>query len=215
MYPLRRSLQGFLLLLLSGLLLLGTSPAAATSLSLPEAQEHGLVAAAGEQTAPATDVPGPFGRLKNRIIQTWNEGNLDLIATVYAWHNRYTYDDHKLRRYNENAWGGGLGLSMFDEDGDSHMLFVSAFNDSWKKVQTYGGYAFLKNHHFGPNNDFRIGAGVALAITQRHEYNYVPLPLPLPIFGIGYRSLSIEAAYVPGTRNNGNVLFTWVRWTFN
>jgi len=209
-----RSIYGFFLLLLFSLVILETHPAGATSLSLPEAQEHGLFETSGEKTANAQKNPNIFTRWTNRVVQTWNEGNLDLIVTTYAWHNRYTYDREKVRRYNENAWGGGLGLSMFDEDSDSHMLFVTVFNDSWKKPQYYGGYAFLKNKHFGPNNDFRIGAGISLAITGRHEYDYIPLPLPLPVFSIGYKQLSIEAAYVPGGRNNGNVLFTWLRWTF-
>jgi palmitoyl transferase len=201
--------------------MLGAHPALATPFSLSEAQEQGLIEASGGKTVEeqnasgSTWVPTILTRLQKRIVQTWNEGNMDLIVTTYAWHNRFAYDKKRVQRYNENAWGGGLGLSMFDEDGDSHMLFITAFMDSWNKVQPYGGYGFLKNKHFGPNNDFRVGVGISLALTARHEYDYIPLPLPLPIFGVGYKQLSIEAAYIPGTRNNGNVLFTWIRWTFN
>jgi len=213
-----RPIHGFFILLLFGLamlVMLGTHPAGATSLSLPEAQELGLFETSGGKAANAQEKPGILCRLTNRIVQTWHEGNLNLIATVYAWHNRLMYDEKKIRRYNEKAWGGGLGKSIFDEDGDSHMLFVTVFNDSWKKPQYYGGYAFMKNWYFGSNNDFRFGAGISLGITGRHEYDYIPLPLPLPVIGIGYKQLSIDAAYIPGTYNNGNVLFTWVRWTFN
>jgi len=210
-----RPLHSFFALLLFGLVMLGTNPASATSLSLSEAQKHGLFEASGEKTVEAQKKPGILGRLTNRIAQTWNEGNVDLIATTYAWHNRFTYDSDRVRRYNENAWGGGVGLSIFDEDGDSHMLFLTAFHDSWNNIQYYGGYAFLKNWYFGSSNDFRVGVGISLGITGRHEYDYIPLPLPLPVFGVGYKQFSIEAAYIPGTRNNGNVLFTWLRWTFN
>jgi len=216
-----RLTQGFFVLLLLGLIMLGAHPAIATPLSLPEAQEQGLIEASGGKTVEEQNTAGPqetsgiLGRLQKRIVQTWNEGKVNLIVTAYAWHNRLTYDRERVRRYNENAWGGGVGLSMFDEDGDSHMLFITAFSDSWNKVQPYGGYGFLKNWHFGPNNDFRAGVGISLGITARHEYDYIPLPLPLPMFGVGYKQFSLEAAYIPGTRNNGNVLFTWIRWTFD
>lgn len=184
----------------------------------PEAQEDSLVEMSEGKADPAQKETGTsynaVDRLKNRIAKTWNEGNPDLIVTIHAWHNRLTYDREKTRKYNENAWGGGFGRSMYDEDGDTHMLFVTVFQDSWKNPQYYGGYAFLKNKHFGTNNAFRVGGGFSLGITGRHEFSYIPLPLPLPIAGIGYKQLSIEAAYVPGTRNNGNVLFTWARLTF-
>ena len=69
----------------------------------------------------------------------------------------------------------------------------------------------MKNKYFGAKEDFSIGAGIVLGITARQDYDYVPLPLPLPIVGIQYKELAIEAAYIPGTKSNGNVLFTWIR----
>ncbi|PRH54720.1 hypothetical protein C6P90_15155, partial [Yersinia pestis] len=38
-----------------------------------------------------------------------------------------------------------------------------------------------------------------------------PLPLPLPLISIEYNRLSLQTTYIPGTYNNGNVLFTWIR----
>jgi len=208
-----RSIQDFFVFLLLSLVILGANPAAAVPLSQAEALEQSLLeASSGKEEKEA---PGMLGRLQKRISQTWDEGNIDLFVTAYTWHNRLTYDKEHVRRYNENPWGGGVGLSIFDEDGDSHRLFFIAFLDSWNKVQPYGGYAYFKNWHFGSNNDFRISAGITLGITAREQYNYIPFPLPLPLLGIGYKQFSVEAAYIPGTRNNGNVLFTWFRWTFD
>ena len=48
-------------------------------------------------------------------------------------------------------------------------------------------------------------------MTQRHEYSYIPVPLPLPIAAVTYRNFSLNATYVPGVKNDGNVLFTWLR----
>ena len=77
------------------------------------------------------------------------------------------------------------------------------------------GYAFLKNWYFGTNDDLRIGAGFTAGLTQRHEYYYIPVPLPLPMAGIGYKRLDIQAAYVPGIKNDGNVLFIWTKISLN
>lgn len=43
---------------------------------------------------------------------------------------------------------------------------------------------------------------------------YIPVPLPLPIAALTYQRLSLQAAYVPGVKNDGNVLFAWLKWTF-
>lgn len=213
--PYRSSMQSFFVLLLfAALIILGVNWAA-VSLSQAETLEQDFLKVSEEEAVEGEESPGVLGRLQKRISQTWKEGNMDLFVTAYTWHNRLTYDKEHVRRYNENPWGGGAGLSFFDEDGDSHLLFLIAFLDSWNKVEPYGGYAYFKNWRFGFNNDFRIGAGVSLGITAREQYKYIPFPLPLPVFGIGYKQLSAEAAYIPGTSNNGNVLFVWLRWTFD
>ena len=53
-----------------------------------------------------------------------------------------------------------------------------------------------------------------LGLTQRHEYSYIPIPVPLPLIGVGYRALNLQAAYVPGIKNDGNVLFVFTRFEF-
>ncbi|OVY74006.1 phospholipid:lipid A palmitoyltransferase, partial [Yersinia pestis subsp. microtus bv. Altaica] len=58
---------------------------------------------------------------------------------------------------------------------------------------------------------WRFGAGFTASITARYEYHYIPLPLPLPLISIEYNRLSLQTTYIPGTYNNGNVLFTWIR----
>lgn len=156
---------------------------------------------------------GFFGTFKKRISQVWHSDTYDLYLPLYTWHNRLAYDS-RVHKYNERPWGGGLGKSFKDEDGDRHYLFLMGFQDSHYMFEPYGGYAFMKNKHFDEKEDFSAGVGIVLGITARQEYDYVPLPLPLPIVGVQYKSLAIEAAYIPGTKNNGNVLFTWARLQF-
>lgn len=152
---------------------------------------------------------------KYNLKQTLNSSTYDFYLPFYAWHNRLTYDREHIDKYNENTWGAGLGLSRTDSDGDSHLLYAMAFEDSNDYLETFYGYAFLKNYYFEAVEGLRAGIGFTLGLTQRHEYDYIPVPLPLPIAGIGYKRFDLQAAYVPGVKNDGNVLFVWVKWRIN
>lgn len=151
-------------------------------------------------------------RLQKNIKKAWNSDNYDLYIPMNTWHNRLAYDRDKIDEYNEMPWGLGLGKSFYDDEGDWHSVYAMIFDDSNYHPQSIFGYAYQHNWYFGCGQEWRIGAGYTLSLTQRHEYNYVPLPLPLPLAGIGYKNIDIQAAYVPGVKNNGNVLFTWLRW---
>lgn len=148
-----------------------------------------------------------------RLSDTWRSDEYDLYIPVYTWHNRLMYDADKARQYHENPWGAGFGRSMQDEDGDSHFLFIMGFQDSHNRFEPYGGYAFQKNWHFSASKDWSAGVGYVLGITAREQYDYIPFPLP--IAGIQYKNLALQAAYIPGGYNDGNVLFTWLRWHFD
>ena len=153
-------------------------------------------------------------RVIPRLKQIIHEGNNDLYFTGYTWHNRYVYtaENLALKQYNEQAWGGGLGKGLYDEDGDWHALYAIAFLDSHKNVEPWGGYAFLKMLH--DRNDFHFGGGFTLAITMRPDIlNGYPFPAATPLVSVGYKRLAVIAAYVPGKQNIGNVLFVFARWS--
>ena len=154
-------------------------------------------------------------KIKYNFAQTWASDAYDLYVPLYDWHNRLAYDDEHIDKYNENPWGAGIGVSRFDTDGDWHALYAMAFIDSNDYVETMFGYAFLKNWYFDDVKNFRFGAGFTIGLTQRHEYSYIPVPLPLPMIGIGYKRFDLQAAYVPGIRNDGNVLFIWSKFMIN
>ena len=146
--------------------------------------------------------------IRGNVIDTLSEHSYDVYVPLYAWHNRLTYDKKHLDKYNENPWGAGLGFSRYDEDGDWHSLYGMYFKDSNGYGETMFGYAFLKNKYW---HDVRFGYGFTVGVTQRHEYSYIPVPLPLPMIGVGYGRVDLQAAYVPGIKNDGNVLFVWTR----
>ncbi len=170
---------------------------------------------ASEDPPVPPEEPGVLQRFGERLNQVWHSSSYDLYVPLYTWHNRFMYDDEHINRYNENPWGLGLGKSIFDEDGDSHLLYAMGFMDSNNYFEPIVGYAFLKNWYPDGNRDgWRLGAGFTLSVTGRHEYSYIPLPLPLPVVGVGYGRFDIQATYIPGTYNDGNVLFACVRWRF-
>lgn len=123
------------------------------------------------------------------------------------------YSAEKIRSFNEKAWGGGWGRSIYDEDGDWQGLYAIAFLDSHSKVEPMAGYGFLKIGKLSDN--FRLGAGYTVFLTARHDImSYVPFPGILPLVGAGYKDAMLYATYIPGGKGNGNVLFVFGRWHF-
>ena len=165
-----------------------------------------------DKASPVPRKNGPLDILKKRIVQAWDSKGYDFYLPLYSWHNRYMYDS--VSKYNEHPWGAGFGRSFRDEDGDSHALYILGFMDSNNRFQPIGGYAFVKNWPLDEEKDWSAGLGYTLSITARHEYDYIPLPLPLPLLSLQYKQVAIQAAYVPGVYNDGNVLFAWFRWHF-
>jgi palmitoyl transferase len=170
-----------------------------------------------ESTQPATH--SGFNRWwsswKNDVATTWQSPqHQDLYFPAITWHNRATYDRAKIDRYNERPWGGGYGISRYDENGDWHGLYFMAFKDSFNKWEPIGGYGYEKIWRPLQDPEFKLGLGYTAAITARDNYNYIPLPLILPLASVGYDRLTFQATYIPGTHNNGNVFFAWLRFQF-
>lgn len=56
---------------------------------------------------------------RENIAQTWQQPeHYDLYIPAITWHARFAYDKEKTDRYNERPWGGGFGLSRWDEKGN-------------------------------------------------------------------------------------------------
>ena len=148
------------------------------------------------------------------IKETYEEGRISAYIPVNTWHNRLAYDKKKIKEYNEAPYGFGVGKYRYDENGDWHAIYAMGFKDSNYHLQTIFGYAYQHNWYFDEDKNWRFGAGYTLSLTQRAEYLMIPLPLPLPVASLGYKYFSVQAAYVPGVKNDGNVLFTWLRIDF-
>lgn len=152
--------------------------------------------------------------IKRTICNILKSYNYSLIVPVNTWHNRLTYDKDKIDSYNERPWGIGFSKDYIDAKENRHSLFVLKFQDSHNKSEPFAGYAFSARWALDKKKDFYFSLGGILGVTAREEYDYIPFPAPLPLLGFEYKRLSIENTYIPGGKNNGNVLFTWIRWKF-
>lgn len=191
----------------------------ATAVQTQVAAENGAAAQTQAEAQNATAVqaeqPGLWQRFTHNVAETWNNSpNKDIYLPAITWHNRWTYDDEHIDKYNERPWGAGYGISRFDQDGDWHGIYLMAFKDSFNKWEPIGGYAYEKIWRPLDDKDFRLGLGFTASVTARDNWNYIPIPAPLPLASIGYKSLTFQATYIPGTYNNGNVFFAWLRWQF-
>lgn len=156
-----------------------------------------------------------FNSLSNNIVQTWNEKrNYELYIPSITWHARFAYDQEKINAYNERPWGGGLGISRWDEKGNWHGLYLMTFKDSFNKWEPIAGYGWEKVWRPLKDNNFRLGLGYTIGATARDNWSYIPIPVILPLASIGYSKTSFQMTYIPGTYNNGNVYFAWARIQF-
>jgi palmitoyl transferase len=147
------------------------------------------------------------------VARTWNDGSIDAYVPVWVWHNRAYYDSVNIAHDNELPWGVGIGKHFYDAEGDLHRLFAMGFLDSHTQFEPLVGYGFQKI--FRPGEDWKLGLGYTAFITARSDMgHYIPFPGVLPLWSIQYGRFSVEQTYVPGGHNNGNVLFTWLRFEF-
>ena len=53
----------------------------------------------------------------------WNEGSQDFYVSGYYYHTPYGFSSSKRDEYNNNAWGGGYGRTLTDDNDNQRMLY--------------------------------------------------------------------------------------------
>ncbi|MBA8274508.1 lipid IV(A) palmitoyltransferase PagP [Escherichia fergusonii] len=158
---------------------------------------------------------GWWQTLGNNVAETWQQPeHYDLYIPAITWHARFAYDKEKTDRYNERPWGGGYGQSRWDEKGNWHGLYMMVFKDSWNEWEPIGGYGWESTWRPFSDDNVHVGLGFTAGVTMRDNWNYIPLPVLLPLASIGYGPATFHMTYIPGTYNNGNVYFAWMRFQF-
>jgi hypothetical protein len=170
----------------------------------------GLLAVAVASQTSAEEQPGWFDQAWNEVAQTYRGGTTELYLPFHTLHAPWAYTKDKIDQYQNWPPGFGNGRGLFDDKGNWHGVYVMGFQDSHFKPEWIAGYGWKTFWQVG--SEARLGLGYTAGVTTRADYGYVPIPLLLPIASVEYRSLSLETAYVPGGKGNGNVFFMWAKW---
>lgn len=170
-----------------------------------------LIAAAAP--AAAEEASPWYRRLWDGTTELWRGGASELYLPFHTHHLRFAYTRDKIDEYQENTFGIGYGSGRYRDNGDWHGLYAMGFQDSHFKPSYMAGYGYMT--YWRPAEDLRLGVGFTAFLMARSDYaGYIPFPAALPIASLGYKNLSLETAYVPGGKGNGNVLFVWARYQF-
>lgn len=174
-----------------------------------------IVSASVMATSLSTVLQQNWTDLTTTLQKTWyTPDNIDLYIPVITWHNRFTYDDQHILRYNERPWGIGGGISHYDHKGNWNGLYLMAFKDSFDRWEPIGGYGWEATWRPLSDQDFHTGVGLTGGFTQRNNWHYIPVPVLLPLASVGYKAANLQMTYIPGIHNNGNVWFAWLRFSF-
>lgn len=146
---------------------------------------------------------------RQELFRIWNEGGHDIYLPFHTHHLRFAYDREKIERYQENPLGLGYGRSL-EQNGVWRGVYFMGFQDSHFKPSYMLGYG--RQWLWQAGEHWRAGGGLTVFLMTRADIgHYTPFPGILPTATLGWRNLSLEATYVPGSRGAGNLLFFWGR----
>jgi len=151
------------------------------------------------------------------LKEAWHDVTSDLYLTGYTHHDRHTYSQEQLDSYNEEAWGGGYGISRRNDRGDSFGWYALAFRDSHYKWTKMAGWEWLT--YWPATSDYAVGLGYTAFLGSRPDiWGGVPFPGVLPLASVKLGKAEVLGTYIPkvsqGTTGNGNVGFVFVRIHF-
>ncbi|MBU1235991.1 MAG: lipid IV(A) palmitoyltransferase PagP [Gammaproteobacteria bacterium] len=154
-----------------------------------------------------------FDSAWNNVTRSYDEGTGELLIPTYTWHLPFAYTDEKINGYQNYPYGLGYGRGRFDEKGNYHGVFAMGFQDSHFLPEWMVGYSWKTYWPLG--EELKGGLGFVTGLTARSDYgHYTPVPFILPAASIEYGRWSLDAAYVPGGKGNGNVIFFVNKWRF-
>jgi hypothetical protein len=151
--------------------------------------------------------------------ETKRNASWDLYLSGYAYHQRGTYSEKRLKKLNEKAWGGGLGRTMRNARGNDESFYLMAIRDSKERPQWMAGYAYQWVHPIfsGP---LEAGVGLTALLIKREDwFNGRPFPALLPVASLGPERAKLVMTYVPrisvkGGKGKGNVLLFAAKFSF-
>jgi hypothetical protein len=155
---------------------------------------------------------GVFDGKLDSMSEAIRFGQWESYATGYAWHLPQGYQETTRARLNETTWGGGVGRTIRDEDGDRHSVYLMGFADSHRAPQLNLGYAWQR--YWRVTRNTALGGGYLAFVFSREDVaNHMPMPALLPCASISYRGLEVIGLFVPRVSRDikGDVVFVYLR----
>jgi palmitoyl transferase len=168
--------------------------------------------AAPAWSGPVAAVSGMFSEKLDTINTAIRSGRWDGYVSGYAWHLPWGYSAATRARLNETTWGGGIGRSVKDADGDRHSVFFMAFVDSHRDTQFIASYGWQRYRSL--TQDVSLGWGyMAFLFSRKDVANYTPFPAVLPCASIRYRRWEAVGLFVPRVSKDikGDVFYVFMR----
>lgn len=173
----------------------------------------GAVSVTGRRVRQSGDDRGWFERIWSPVANAYHNGSLELYLPFHSHHLRGQYSAEKLKTYQENPLGFGVGYGLYDWKGNWDGVFAMAFQDSHSKPMYMAGYGWQAV--WRPLQDARVGLGYAAGLAARSDiWGYKPFPVVVPVGSVAYRNFSLNGTFIPGGRGWGNVAFFWAKWEF-
>ena len=166
------------------------------------------VAYAAEDLSEKPTETSLWTQTTQHLGQIWDEGDIELLLPIHTWHNRMSYSSEKIRKYNENPWGFGIGKYIDPVSNRRYGIAALTFQDSFNKPEPTLWYSWQALYREG--KDFRPSCGFVAGLTFRDNYHWLPVPGAAPTVGFDYKNFSLEALYIIGF----DVVFTWATWRF-
>jgi palmitoyl transferase len=154
---------------------------------------------------------------KERLERVAEQPGWDLYLSGYAYHSRSTYSSQRVQALNERAWGGGIGRTMRNEQGDDESLYLIGFRDSKSQPHWMLGYAYQWTRPLG-DAGLEGSLGFTAALMRRRDWgDGWPVPVVLPVASLGTARAKLVMTFVPRlstSKGRGNVLLLVGRLSF-
>ena len=178
------------------------------------AGENDEAIASSSGTATTSEHGAWYRTAWKHVEDTARHGGWELYVPVYTFHMPFAYTPSLLRSYNDYPAGLGIGRGRYNANGNWEGFFAMEFADSHARPEYQAGYGWIPTWHPFTENS-RIGLGLTGFIMARSDIRrYTPFPGALPLASIGYRMVDFQTVYVPGGKNDGNVMLFWLKWSF-
>jgi len=164
------------------------------------------------RAGPVADLGEMFQHKFQSVGTAMRAGQTDLYVTGYCWHLPYAYSAETRAHLNETTWGGGIGRSMTDDDGDRHSVFFVTFEDSHYSPQFALSYGWQR--YLTPERPRSFGWGyMAFVFAREDVHGYTPVPALLPCVSMRGRTWEVLGMFVPKVSKDikGDVLFVFLR----